>query len=151
MIKTKMGESILVTHDTSGPRPYSRDILVQGTNGIARKYPSPKVHIEGMSEGHGWEDFKTYKEKYDHPLWKKMENDAAGAGHGGMDYLEDYRLVNALLNGLEPDMDVYDAAMLSAVTELSEKSILNGSMPIPFPDFTRGMWKTKRKLPVMDV
>lgn len=151
MIKTKMGETILVTHDTSGPRPYSRDILIQGTNGIARKYPTPKVHIEGKSEGHGWEDFKKYKEEYDHPLWKKMENDAKGAGHGGMDYLEDYRLVNALLNGIEPDMDVYDAAMLSAVTELSEKSILNGSMPIPFPDFTRGMWKTKRDLPVMNV
>jgi hypothetical protein len=80
-----------------------------------------------------------------------MENEAAGAGHGGMDYLEDYRLINALLNGIEPDMDVYDAAVLSAVTELSEKSIKGGGLPIQFPDFTRGLWKTPRELQVMTI
>jgi len=151
LIKTKNGETILVTHDTSGPRPYSRDILVQGTDGIARKYPTPKVHIEGRTEGHSWEDFKDYKEEYDHPLWKQLEKDAKGAGHGGMDYLEDFRLINAIKNGIEPDMDVYDAAVLSAIIELSEKSIASGGWPMPFPDFTRGMWKTKRELPVMNV
>jgi len=151
LIKTMRGETILVTHDTSNPRPYSRDILVQGTNGIVRKYPTQKIHIEKTSPGHGWEDLSDYKEKYDHPLWKKMEADAKGAGHGGMDYLEDYRLVNALLNGTEPDMDVYDAAVLSAVTELSEKSIASGSFPMKFPDFTRGMWKSSRILPVMEI
>lgn len=151
MIKTKNGETILVTHDTSSPRPYSRDILVQGTNGIVRKYPTPKIHIEGKSPAHGWEDLSVYKDEYYHPLWKQMETDAEGAGHGGMDYLEDYRLINALLNGIEPDMDVYDAAVLSAVTELSEKSIASGSWPMQFPDFTRGMWKSRRTLPVMEV
>ncbi|MCF8405828.1 MAG: Gfo/Idh/MocA family oxidoreductase [Bacteroidales bacterium] len=151
LIKTKRGETILVTHDTSSPRPYSRDILVQGTKGIARKYPVPRIHIEGRSEGHGWEDFSEYKKEFYHPLWAQMEEEAQGAGHGGMDYLEDFRLVNALKNGLEPDMDVYDAAVLSAVTELSEKSIARGSWPIQFPDFTRGMWKTTRDLEVMKV
>lgn len=151
MIKTKKGETILVTHDTSSPRPYSRDILVQGTDGIVRKYPTAKIHIQGKSKGHGWEDLKNYKDDYYHPLWTQMEKEASGAGHGGMDYLEDYRLINALKNGLEPDMDVYDAAVLSAVTELSSKSIASGSWPIQFPDFTRGMWKQERTLPVMDV
>lgn len=151
LISTKRGETILVTHDTSSPRPYSRDILVQGTNGIVQKYPVPRIHIEGKSQGHGWEDLDNYKEEYYHPLWKQMEEEAAGAGHGGMDYLEDYRLVNALKNGLEPDMDVYDAAVLSAVTELSAKSIASGNWPVQFPDFTRGMWKTPRVLPVMEV
>ena len=71
------------------------------------------------------------------------------AGHGAMDYLEDYRLVRALLKGVAPDTDVYDAAVLSAVIELSEQSIANGSIPVKFPDFTRGMWETKRELQVM--
>jgi len=149
MIKTMNGETILVTHDTSSPRPYSRDILVQGTNGIVRKYPTPLIHIEGKTQGHSWEDLNNYKDAYYHPLWAKMEMEAKGAGHGGMDYLEDYSLINALKNGLEPDMDVYDAAVLSALTELSSKSIASGSWPMQFPDFTRGMWKKKRALPVM--
>lgn len=151
LIKTKRGETILVTHDTSSPRPYSRDILVQGTKGIAQKYPEPCIHVEGKSPAHGWEDFELYKKDYYHPLWTQMEAEAKGAGHGGMDYLEDFRLINALKNGIEPDMDVYDAAVLSAVTELSEKSIASGSWPVQFPDFTRGMWKNPRVLPVMNV
>jgi len=151
MIKTINGETILVTHDTSSPRPYSRDILIQGTKGIVRKYPKPKIHIEGRSPGHRWEDLSEYKDEYYHPLWKEMEADAEGAGHGGMDYLEDYRLINALLKGIEPDMDVYDAAVLSAITELSEKSIASGGWPMQFPDFTRGMWQSRRTLPVMEV
>jgi hypothetical protein len=124
---------------------------VQGTGGIVRKYPVPRIHIEGKSPGHRWEDLDNYKAEYDHPLWKAMEEKAKGAGHGGMDYLEDYRLVHALKNGLEPDMDVYDAAVLSAVTELSERSIASGNWPVKFPDFTRGMWKQPRELPVMEL
>jgi predicted dehydrogenase len=151
LIRTKKGETILVTHDTSSPRPYSRDILVQGTNGIVRKYPKPLIHIEGKSPGHRWEELNIYREEYYHPLWSQMEAEAEGAGHGGMDYLEDYRLIHALKNGLEPDMDVYDAAMLSAVTELSSRSIASGSWPMQFPDFTRGMWKQERELPVMNL
>jgi predicted dehydrogenase len=151
LIRTMRGETILVTHDTNSPRPYSRDILIQGTHGIVQKYPSPSVHIEGISPGHGWEDLHVYKEEFYHPLWQQLETEAQGAGHGGMDYLEDYRLVNALLKGMEPDMDVYDAAVLSAVSELSERSIADGSWPVQFPDFTRGMWKNQRDLPVMNL
>jgi predicted dehydrogenase len=151
LIRTMNGETILVTHDTSNPRPYSRDILVQGTNGIVQKYPTPLIHIEGKSPEHTWEELAAYKDEYYHPLWRQMETAAAGAGHGGMDYLEDFRLINALLNGLEPDMDVYDAAMLSAVTELSEKSIASGGFPMKFPDFTRGFWRTPRILKVMEL
>jgi len=151
LIRTMRGETILVTHDTNSPRPYSRDILIQGTHGIVQKYPAPKIHIEGKSPAHRWEDLNVYRETYYHPLWRQLEEEAQGAGHGGMDYLEDYRLINALLKGLEPDMDVYDAALLSAVSELSERSIASGSWPVQFPDFTRGMWKDKRILPVMDI
>jgi predicted dehydrogenase len=151
VIKTMNGETIVVTHDTSNPRPYSRDILVQGTNGIVRKYPEPKVHIQGVSPKHRWEDLMKYEDQYQHKLWKDMaaEGEAVGAAHGGMDYFENYRLIDALLKGRAPDMDVYDAVMLSAVRPLSEESINKGSMPVKFPDFTRGMWKEKRELEVM--
>ncbi len=148
IIRTMNEETIVVTHDTSLPRPYSRDILVQGTKGLVRKYPKPKIYIEGKSPSHRWEDLSNYKSDYDHPLWAELEEKSKGAGHGGMDFIEDYRLVNALLKGIEPDMDVYDAAVISAVVELSEQSIGQNGQPVKFPDFTKGMWKKPRVLPV---
>jgi len=150
VIRTMNGEIIVVTHDTSSPRPYSRGIMVQGTRGLVRKYPEPKIYIEGISATDDkWEPVDKYMEQYRHPVWTELENASKGAGHGGMDYIEDYRLINALLKGTEPDMDVYDAAVISAVTELSERSIAKNGKPMPFPDFTRGMWKQPRELQVM--
>jgi len=148
LIRTMNGETIVLTHDTNAPRPYSRDITIQGTKGIVRKYPESKIYLEGISPAHRWEDFDAYHEKYEHPVWKKLEAASKGAGHGGMDFIEDYRLINALLKGIEPDMDVYDAAALSVVTELSEQSIKNNGAPVKFPDFTRGKWQTARPLMV---
>lgn len=149
MIKTMHDETIIVTHDTSLPRPYSRDIFVQGTEGVVRKYPTPKIFIEGKSPAHRWEELSIYKDEYYHPLWKKLEKESKGAGHGGMDFLEDYRLIDAMVKGRPPDMDVYDAAAISSITALSEKSINAKGMPQKCPDFTRGMWKTPRELEVM--
>lgn len=151
LIRTKHEETIVVQHDTSSPRPYSRDILVQGTKGLVRKYPDPLVYLEGSSAPHSWDDVEKYKEEFDHPIWTQLEEKSKGAGHGGMDFIEDYRLIDALLKGREPDMDVYDAAAISAVSELSERSIASDSKPLSFPDFTRGMWKNPRKLQVMQV
>ncbi len=150
LIRTMTGETILVTHDTSLPRPYSRDVMIQGTRGIVRKYPEPRIYIEGVSQTDDkWEPINDYLKKYQHPLWVELETASAGAGHGGMDYIEDFRLVNALRKGIEPDMDVYDAALMSAVRVLSERSIARQGKPVKFPDFTRGRWKTPRPLPVM--
>jgi len=151
LIRTMKGETIILKHDTSLPRPYSRDIMVQGTRGLARKYPDPLIHIEGMSKPHRWEHLDEYEEKYYHPLWKNMEKESEGAGHGGMDYLEDFRLIDAMVNGRAPDMDVYDAAAISAVVELSQRSISENGNPMKFPDFTRGMWKQVRELEVMKI
>ncbi len=148
-IETARGETIVITHETDCPRPYSRNFLVQGTKGLARKYPDPKVYIEGRSPHDQWEDGEKYIREFDHPVWKTLEKRTRGAaGHGGMDYIEDYRLIQALLEGGQPDLDVYDAAAWSAVTELSERSIAGGSVPVKFPDFTRGAWKQKRPLGV---
>ncbi len=149
LLRTARGETVVVTHDTSSPRPYSRDYLVQGTRGIARKYPQPGIHIEGRSEAHRWQTLDEHLEEFDHPLWRQLEAASEGAGHGGMDFIEDYRLVEALRVGRPTDSDVYDAAMLSAVIELSGRSISRASEPMRFPDFTRGGWRRERRLQVL--
>ncbi len=151
LIRTKAGQSILVTHDTNLPRPYSRKILLQGTRGLVRKYPEQKIHIEGRSPGHRWEDLAEYQEEFEHPLWTEMRELARGAGHGGMDYIEDYRLIQCLREGKPQDMDVYDGAAWSAVIELSERSIAARSQPQDCPDFTRGGWRTAPPLEVVSL
>ena len=149
MIKTRKGQTILVTHDTNAPRPYSRKILIQGTQGLARKYPEEKIYLEGKSPAHRWEDLSNYRNEYEHPLIKSLSEQAKGAGHGGMDFIEDYRLVQCLREGRPTDMDVYDGVTVSAVIELSEQSIASGSRPVECPDFTRGRWKTRQPLPIV--
>ena len=140
LIQTAMGKTIYVSHDTNLPRPYSRIHMVQGTKGIFQGYPN-RVYVEGMSPPHRWEDWQDRLEEFDHPIWKDLEESSSGAGHGGMDYIEDYRLIKCLREGLPTDMNVYDAAAISAVGPLSEWSVANRSRPVDFPDFTRGRWK----------
>lgn len=142
LIRTKKGKTITLFHECSSPRPYSRKILVQGTKGVARRWPE-QVYVEGRSPRDRWEDMEAYREEFEHPLWKALNDASKGAGHGGMDYIEDYRLIKNLREGNPLDLDVYDAAALSVVTELSEISVANHSKPVEFPDFTRGAWKTR--------
>lgn len=151
LIRTKAGQTILVTHDTNLPRPYSRKILLQGTNGLVRKYPEQKIHIQGRSRGHRWEDLADYRDEFEHPLWTELRELSRGAGHGGMDFMEDYRLIQCLREGKPQDMDVYDGAAWSAVIELSERSIMARSRPVDFPDFTRGAWRTAPPLEVVSI
>lgn len=146
LIKTTRGTTILLTHDTNLPRPYSRKILLQGANGLVRKYPEQKIHVEGRSAAHRWDDLEAYRAEFEHPIWKELEAQSRGAGHGGMDFIEDYRLVGALREGRPTDMDVYDGAAWTAITMLSERSIANRSAAQDFPDFTRGAWKTRPPL-----
>jgi len=150
LIHTAKGRTITLFHDCSSPRPYSRIERVQGTKGIIEGYPD-RVYIEGMSPAHRWETLDKYLKEYEHPLWKSLREKARGAGHGGMDYLEDYRLIDALLKGRYPDMDVYDAAVWSSVSELSERSVANRGKPMEFPDFTRGNWKTNKPIFITDI
>jgi hypothetical protein len=145
LIRTAKGRTIFISHDTNLPRPYSRIHLVQGTRGIFQGYPN-RVHIEGRSPEHQWEPIEKYWEEFEHPLWKDLGLKARDAGHGGMDYLEDYRLIKCLREGLPLDMTVYDAAAISAVIELSERSVASKGRPMDFPDFTKGQWKTNAPL-----
>jgi predicted dehydrogenase len=148
LIRTARGRTIYVSHDTNLPRPYSRINLVQGTRGLFQGYPD-RVYIEGRSPEHRWEQASGYLEQYDHPLWTDVASRAEGAGHGGMDYMEDYRLIKCLKEGLPTDMNVYDAAALSAVVHLSERSNARRSAPMDFPDFTRGKWRTTPPLEIV--
>lgn len=151
LIKTRRGETILVTHDTSTPRPYSRKILLQGTEGLVRKYPEERIHLEGVSPAHRWEDAEAYRAEYEHPVWRALEERSEGASHGGMDYIEDFRLVQTLRSGEPMDYDVYDGAAWTAVIMLSERSIANRGEPQPFPDFTRGAWRTREPLGIVTI
>ena len=141
LIKTAKGRTIMLQHNVSTPRPYDRINLIQGTKGIFRAYP-PRIFIDGQEGGHNWAALDKYKEHYESELWKKEGETARKlGGHGGMDYLMCYRLVQCMREGLEPDINVYDAAAWSVPGPLSERSVATGSMPVKVPDFTRGLWQ----------
>ena len=148
LIKTANGRTIYVSHDTNLPRPYSRIHLVQGTEGLFQGYPD-RVYVQGRSPEHRWETAEDYLEEFKHPLWQELGDTGEGRGHGSMDYLEDHRLIKCLREGLPTDMNVYDAAALSAVCELSERSVAEGSQPVEFPDFTGGRWRSWPQLGIV--
>ena len=144
VIKTAKGRTVMLQHNVSTPRPYDRINLIQGTKGIFRDYP-PRIFVDGQAGGHRWTTLDKYKETYEHKLWREVgERARQKGGHGGMDYIMCYRLVQCMREGLEPDMDVYDAAAWSAPGPLSEMSVAKSSTSVKFPDFTRGRWKEKR-------
>jgi hypothetical protein len=116
---------------------------VQGVKGIYMA-TLDKIYIEGRSpKRDAWEPIDGYYEEFEHPLWKaRGEKALSRGGHGGADWLTLHRLIQALRSGAPPDIDVYDAAAWSCITELSEKSVANRSRPMDFPDFTRGRWRS---------
>lgn len=157
MIRTEKGKTILIHHDVATPRPYSRQYNVAGTKGYASKYPYQLYALksESLSDGttvpdhenlnaHSWmkpEQQSKLMEQYKHPITVELEQKAKEVGgHGGMDFIMDYRLVYCLRNGLPLDMDVYDMAEWCCLIPLSKLSIENGNMPVEVPDFTRGGW-----------
>jgi len=144
LIKTSKGKSIMLQHSVSSPHPYDRINFIQGTKAIFRDYP-PRIYFDGQTGGEKWQDPANFKDKYEHDLWRR-EGEAARklGGHGGMDYIMAYRLVQCMRDGLVPDIDVYDAAAWSAPGPFSEISVAKGSAPIKFPDFTRGRWSEAR-------
>ena len=144
-ITTAREETIIVTHDTSSPRPYSLGFRVQGTAGIAEfDQHTRRIYIEGLSPDHRWEEMDGYLEKYDHPLWKRYGEYAEGSGHGGMDFFVDHAFAEIVKRKLEAPLDAYDAAAWSAITPLSERSIDNNGEPQYFPDFTKGRWFNRK-------
>ena len=156
IIKTHLGRTIMVQWDETSPRPYTRLNLVQGTLGALAGFPT-RVALEGGVEGitkdhHQWvegEQLEKIYEKYDHPLYKRLNEQSKDSGHGGMDGIMMYRIVECLQKGLPLDQNVYEGALWSAVTELSGKSIEQDGAPQQFPDFTRGNWKNTAPLGII--
>jgi predicted dehydrogenase len=148
LIKTAKGRSILVKHDVVTPRPYNRINALAGTEAYHEGYPS-RLSLKSKG-GHTWLEEKEYNEirqQYKHPIWNELKDEIAkNGGHGGMDFVQLYRLIDCLHQGKALDMDVYDATDWSVVIPLSKLSAELGSIPIPFPDFTRGKWKEERTL-----
>ena len=166
LVKTVKGRSIMIQHDVSSPRPYTRHNLVQGTKGAFFGMP---WRIDGVDQwrvalettcGKGTEKWiafdtpegKKIEEKYRHPMWKAAGDIAKLAGgHGGKDFMMDLRWSYCLQNGLPLDIDVYDTATWSCIRDLSERSVRSGSMPQKVPDFTRGGWKTAKPIGDMTI
>jgi hypothetical protein len=143
LIKTASGLNITLKHDVSNPQPYSRINMVGGTKGIFADYP-PRIYIDEQPGGEAWGTIDQYKKEYESPLWAKEGAMATNSGgHGGMDYIMIYRLLQCIREGLPPDMDVYDGAAWSSPGPLSINSVAHGSAPVKFPDFTRGLWKKR--------
>lgn len=176
IIKTAMGRTVLVEWDETSPRPYDRLNLIQGTKGILAGHGgSVRVAGEELGSGnyHKWigapgielkdndekafdklkkarEEIQAIYEKYDHPLWKRIGGLAEKmGGHGGMDFIMLSRMVECLRNGEAMDQNVYEGCFWSAVTPLSVESVANGGVPVQFPDFTRGDWKTTAPLDII--
>ena len=153
LVRTLNGRTIMIQHDTHSPRPYDRIHKISGTKGYATKYPDEKIALE--PNAHDFlkpEEFKALMAQYEHPLSKYIgEKAKTVGGHGGMDFIMDWRLIYCLRNGLPLDQDVYDAAAWSCIVELSEQSVLNRSSAIDIPDFTHGDWKNAKPWPVIDM
>lgn len=158
IIKTARGRTIMIQHSTMTPRPYSRHNLIQGTRGLFSGFPN-RIYIEGRSpKEHTWEDEKDlgkYFAEFEHPLWtkvaavaKKLPRERTG-GHGGMDFVMRWRIIQCLREGLPLDQDVYDAAAWSAIAPLTEQSVAQGGMPVEVPDFTRGAWTNAAPLGIV--
>lgn len=148
LIRTASGCTIYLGHNCDSPRPYSRMNMVQGTKAISSGYPD-RIYIEGVSPDDEWEPVEKYFPQWDHPLYTRETEKSKGAGHGGMDFLEDLRLVECLNKGEPLDVDVYDGASWSVMGPLSEKSVIENGKPQDVPDFTRGAWKTRPALGIV--
>lgn len=151
MISCANGETIVLTHDCTLPRPYSRGGYVQGTKGVWME-DGHGIFLEGEGqEGKSWAHvFKSDKEKlaeYEHPLWKEYREFGLRGGHGGMDYLVMRAFIESIQKNVAFPIDVYDTAAWMAITVLSEESIQKGSAPVAIPDFTSGRWMQPQSRP----
>ena len=144
IIRTNKGRSIMLQYDGTSPRPYTRIQMVSGTKAVSQKYPEPGR----IATGHEWlnqDEYRKLEERFNPPIIKKIGELAKKVGgHGGMDFIMDWRLIYCLRNGLPLDQDVYDAALWSSIGPLSELSIANRSTSVDIPDFTNGSYRTNK-------
>lgn len=162
IVKTHIGRTIMIQWDETSPRPYTRHNLIQGTKGIMAGFPTRIALDGGLTIGehvlskdhHSWvqgERLQAVYEKYEHPMYKRLGALAKQmGGHGGMDFMMLYRLIECLRKGQTLDQNVYEGAFWSAVTPLSVASVSQDGTPQDFPDFTRGEWKVTKPLDIIE-
>jgi len=157
IIQTKLGRTIMIQWDETSPRPYTRLNLIQGTKGTLAGYPT-RIALEGGLEGvakdhHDWiqgDQLEAIYQKYEHPLYKRLgELAKRKGGHGGMDFIMRYRIIECLRLGIPLDQNLYEGCLWSAVAPLSEMSVKQRGTPQEFPDFTRGHWKDTSPLEIV--
>ena len=149
IIRTQNGKTIMLQYDITSPRVYSRIHTISGTRGIYQKYPLPGRISQGKDEWFNEQEMDALTEKYTPEIVKRMGELAKEiGGHGGMDFLMNWRPLDCLRNGLPPEQDVYDAAAWSSIVPLSEWSVANESNSIRVPDFTCGSYKTNLPLDI---
>ena len=166
IVKTKMGNTIVINYDMQLPRPYNDRWMIQGTQGVYQENPEEDrdglVYLAGHTDnwpettGPHYEEFTPFsyfQRKYDHSWWKALDVNAAQivAGHGGTDYLELIKFIDAVRDKRQTPINVYDSVLFSSIVALSEQSIAAGSKPIKCPDFTKGKWETKKPGFALDV
>ena len=146
IIRTNKGRTIMLQHDVTSPRIYSRIHLVSGTKACAQKYPLPgRISVSGGEEWLPADEYAKLEEQYTPEIVKRVGVMAKQiGGHGGMDFMMNWRLIDCLRNGLPLDQDVYDAALWSSIAPLSEWSVAHRSNSIDVPDFTAGSWKSNQ-------
>jgi hypothetical protein len=155
LIKTELGRTVMLQHDVVSPRPYSRINALMGTGATFFDYPprlainEPKDYQLESPGSHEWlneADLAKMRKQFTHPLWRKLEELARGGGHGGMDFVMNWRHLDCIRSGQTPDSAVYDAAAWSSILEISSRSVATGSQPVEIPDFSRGLWKNMQPL-----
>lgn len=136
-LRTEKGRTVVINYDMQLPRPYDNRWMLQGTRGVYSEERN-SIYLAGKSPVlHSWEPFPPYEQRYKH-AWSKQET----GGHGGADGVELLCFFEAVRNRRPLPLDVYDSVTMSAIVDLSGQSIAAGGQPVPFPDFTRGKWKT---------
>ena len=146
VLKTKMNKTLVINYDMQLPRPYSNRWMLQGLKGVYDEEKSSIYLVEKSPEYHQWEPWKPYEVKYNHKWWQA---EISSKSHGGTDVVMLDKFINAVrVKGPTP-IDVYDSAVMSAIVELSGISIEKNA-PVPFPDFTKGKWKTSKPYFALD-
>ncbi|MFC1614400.1 Gfo/Idh/MocA family oxidoreductase [Gemmatimonadota bacterium] len=151
LIATENGLTVTLYHDTQSPRPYDEIYRIQGTKGIYSR-TLRKFYIEGRSpQEHAWEDADAYYDEFDHPIWRKLEPQALEHGHDGADFITQHQFLQAVRQGVQTPIDVYDTATWSVISPLTEVSVANKNSAVDIPDFTRGKWKKSRQVEVLGI
>ncbi len=145
ILTTEFGQTVRLTLDTTLPRPYSRGLEIHGTRGwFSQDNMSVYSDTDHKESDHFkwknfWGNYSQYEEKYMPGLWRDYLDAGVKKGHGGMDFLVLDSFIQAVREGAPMPIDIYDSAIMMAVTPLSERSIKQGGAPVEFPDITKGV------------